>query len=225
MVSVYCILNLFSLLIFANFAFCDDSKHENVESLQARMDRCVSLLLSHFPTKFLSIFSYVCNSLVLAGVSEFSTHSFGIGNSSVSTEMTDKMLPDEDHLIAEHCLKCTRSKYYQRNTKYCEMCSEADVDMVKEFPGLCKSCVKKKFRENNSFCQECPPFVIETTFDKVKGGEKFKKKHKKPLKKQTTARTTTTIRPVFSTTTTPIELGPFGKILRDLIHANTFIDK
>ena len=45
------------------------------------------------------------------------------------------------------------------------------------------------------------------------------------MKKQTTARTTTTIRPVFSTTTTPIELGPFGKILRDLIHANTFIDK
>ena len=89
------------------------------------------------------------------------------------------------------------------------------------------------FRENNSFCQECPPIVVETTFDKVKGGEKFKKKekkdkkkkYKKPMKKQTTARTTTTIRPVFSTTTTPIELGPFGKILRDLIQANTFIDK
>merc|ERR1712142_1167943 len=179
MVSVYCILNVFSLLIFANFAFCDDSK-----------------------------------------------------NSSVSPEMTDKMLPDEDHLIAEHCLKRTRSKYYQRNTKYCEMCSEADVDMVKEFPGLCKSCVKKKFRENNSFYQDCPPIVVETTFDKVKGGEKFKKeekkdkkkKYKKPMKKHTAARTTTTIRPLSSTTTT-VELGPFGKILRDLIHANTFIDK
>merc|ERR1712131_423776 len=154
-------------------------------------------------------------------------------NRSDLPEKTDKMIPDEDHMIAEHCLKCTRSKYYQKNTKYCEMCSETDIDMLKQFPSLCKSCVKKKFRENNSFCQDCPPIVVETTFVKAKGGEKFKKKekkdkkkkYKKPMKRQTTARTTTTIRPVFSTTTTPIELGPFGKILRDLIQANTFIDK
>merc|ERR1712189_130880 len=131
MVSVYCILNVFSLLIFANFAFCDDSK-----------------------------------------------------NSSVSPEMTDKMLPDEDHLIAEHCLKCTRSKYYQRNTKYCEMCSEADVDMVKEFPGLCNSCVKLKFRENNSFCQECPPIIVETPLIKSREGKNSRKK-KRRIRKRT----------------------------------------
>merc|ERR1712064_223444 len=148
-------------------------------------------------------------------------------NRSDIPEKTDKMIPDEDQMIAEHCLKCTRSKYYQKNTKYCEMCSETDIDMLKQFPGLCKSCVKKKFRQNNSFCQDCPPIVVETTFDDVKGGEKIKKKekkYKKPMKKHTASRTTTTIRPL-SSTTTNVELGPFGKILRDLIHANTFIDK
>merc|ERR1712073_117024 len=137
---------------------------------------------------------------------------------AAAIEMSDKTIKTKDPL-AKLCRKCAKPKYAKKHSAECDaaLCFGYAASMEKD-------------RKNASgFCNKCPKLKNQK---KTKNNDKKKSKHanknKRPVKIQ---------KPVFAhhqlpqvpqsaaaSTKDPVELGPLGTFLKEIIQANTFID-